>query len=287
MSASHPPTVPTVRPLPRTGGSQATALWALFTLTLRQYLRGRRMIVLALLALLPAGLAVLVRATAMPPHGPPPREIEVVFLFNMVPHALLPLTALLYGSGMILDEQEGQTITYLLVRPLPKGALYLTRMLATVVIVVLLGLGFVVLTDAATYLGSDEFFDVFPLKAAATFGVMALALVAYVALFGCLSMLVQRSMIAGFIYIVAIEGILANIDLPVRKLTVMYYFRVLSLSWLSLDGKMSQGWSIVLADAPSPLACVLTLLGVSVAATLVGARVFAQKELYVKTPEGV
>ena len=52
-----------------------------------------------MLALLPAGLAVLER-TIYDRHGPPPSEIEFVCLFNLVPHVLLPLTALLYGTGI-------------------------------------------------------------------------------------------------------------------------------------------------------------------------------------------
>src|SRR5690242_14874724 len=87
------------------GGSVAP-LWTVFTLSLRQFLRGRRAIVVSLLALLPAGLALILRSIDAGPHhhGPPLSEIEFVLLFNMIPHALLPLTALLYGSGLILDE---------------------------------------------------------------------------------------------------------------------------------------------------------------------------------------
>jgi ABC-2 type transport system permease protein len=263
---------------------QPSALWTLFTLTLRQFLRGRRVLVLGLLALLPAGLAVLVR-NIDDRHSPPGSEIEFVFLFNLVPHVLLPLTALLYGSGMILDEQEEQTLTYLLIRPLPKWALYVTKLLATVCMVALLGLVFVVLTETATYLGSGRFFEVFPLKVLAVFGVMALALTAYASVFGFLSLLVQRSLIVGIVFIVVFEGILANLDFAVRKLSVMYYFRVLVLNWLEPDRRMREEWSISLGSAPEPIVCVLTLLGVAVVAAFLGARVFSAREFYVKTPE--
>jgi ABC-2 type transport system permease protein len=260
------------------------ALWTLFTLTLRQFLRGRRLLVLALLSLLPAGLSLLVRSIDAP-HGPPPIEIEFVFLFNLVPHVLLPLTALLYASGMILDEQEEQTLTYLLIRPLPKWALYVTKLLATMCIVAILGFVFVVVTYLATYLGSSQFFDMFPLKMLGTFVVVTLAMCTYVALFGCLSMLITRSLIAGIIYIAVIEGLLSNYDLALRKLTVVHYFRVLSLNWLHLDSKMSAAWSITLGNEPEPIACVLTLLVFIVVATVVAARVFSGREFYVKTPE--
>jgi ABC-2 type transport system permease protein len=266
---------------PRTSGLELSALWTLFTLTLRQFVRGKRMIVLSVLALLPAGLAVMVR-TIDARHAPPPSEIEFVFLFNLVPQVLLPLTALLYASGMILDEQEEQTLTYLLIRPLPKWALYVTKLLATICMVAMLGLIYVVVTYLATYLGSGQFLTVFPLKMMATFVVMALAMMTYVALFGCMSLMIQRAWVAGIIYIVAIEGLMGNIDFAVRKLTVIYYFRVLSLKWLNVNSGMSDAWRI--GDAPESITCVLTLLGVSAFATFLAARIFASREFSVKTP---
>src|SRR5262245_58352469 len=82
------------------------SLWALYGLTLRQYLHGKRWMIIAALFLLPAGLAILVRATApkVPAEG-----IEFMMVFMFIPHAVLPLVALLYASGMIHDEQEEQT----------------------------------------------------------------------------------------------------------------------------------------------------------------------------------
>ena len=270
---------------PRTSGLEFSSLWTLFALTLRQFLRGKRLLVLALLSLVPAGFAVLLRCLD-DRQGATPRELEFGILFFLVPHVLLPLTALLYGCGMILDEQEEQTLTYLLIRPLPKWALYLTKLLATTCMVWLLGLVFVVVSYLAIYVGSSQFLDVFPLKMLGTFGVMALALAAYAAVFGLLGLVVKWSTVVGVVYIAVIEGLLANLDFAVRKLTVNYYFRVLSLHWLNLDPKLSQEWSIQLSDAPGALACVLTLLFVIALTTFLAALVFSGREFYVKTPEG-
>ena len=96
-----------------------TALAALFVLTLRQHLRGRRLLVLSLLFLLPSVLVAIVYLTM---HAPPPGHLEFVFVFNLIPHVLATLTALLYAAGIIQDEIEEQTLTYLLLRPLPRWA---------------------------------------------------------------------------------------------------------------------------------------------------------------------
>src|SRR6266513_3123035 len=110
-------------------GFDLSALAALFWLTLRQQARGRRLIVLALLFTLPAALAVLVRSLS---ERIPGSVLEAQLIFNLIPQALAPLAALLYATGVIQDEIEEQTLTYLLIRPLPRAALYVTKLLAAV-----------------------------------------------------------------------------------------------------------------------------------------------------------
>src|SRR5262245_44002417 len=104
-------------PAPLPHRLEVAALATLFWLTLRQQLHGRRLLVIGFLYLLPVGLVILVRSveTHMSAAG-----AEMGMLFMLIPHTLVPLTALLYATGMIHDEIEEQTLTYLLIRPLPK-----------------------------------------------------------------------------------------------------------------------------------------------------------------------
>ena len=62
--------------------------------------------------------------------------------------------------------------------------------------------------------------------------VLALAQAGYCGLFGLLGLLMRRSLFVGVAYIFFFEGILASIDTVARKLTIMYYYRVLILRWL-------------------------------------------------------
>ena len=117
------------------------ALWALYVLTLRQYSHGKRWMVVTALFLLPRVLAILIRATT---SQLPPLAIEFLLVFMFIPQAILPLVALLYASSMIQDELEEQTITYLLIRPLPKLALYLVKLLATITATVALTVVFTI-----------------------------------------------------------------------------------------------------------------------------------------------
>src|SRR5260370_987694 len=88
------------------GSSPLAALGALYALTLRQHLHGKRWLVLGGLFLLPALLAALVRATAPDVEPIMLVMLEFLFVFLFIPQALLPLVALLYGSGIVQDEQE-------------------------------------------------------------------------------------------------------------------------------------------------------------------------------------
>ena len=80
--------------------------------------------------------------------------LEFVLLWILIPQALLPLVALLYASGIIQDEQEEQTITYLLIRPIPKWLMYCVKMAATWTTTVVLVIALTVLTFAAIYAGT-------------------------------------------------------------------------------------------------------------------------------------
>jgi ABC-2 type transport system permease protein len=267
---------------PRRHGFLVPALAAMFVLTLRQNLRGRRLLVLSLLFLLPVVLAGAVKFVRYPP---PPNVIEFAFIFNLIPHALAPLTALLYAAGVIQDEVEEQTLTYLLLRPLPRWALYATRLAVTwLTTSVLVGV-FTTLTLVVIYGNTPELWgEVLPRRAAAVAALMALAQAGYCSLFGVFGLLSRRALIAGLAYIIAFEGLLANFDAVVRRLTVMYYFRVLSLHWLAPSG--SQQWSIDLATAPSADRCLLTLLAVSALLVCFGAALMGRREFRMKTAEG-
>src|SRR5437588_7885978 len=242
-----------------TRSSQLSALGALSILTLRQHLGGRRLLVLSILFLLPSVLVAVVRLT---PHSPPPAHLEFAFVFNLIPHALATLTALLYAAGILQDEVEGQTLTYLLLRPLPRWALYLTKLATTILVSSLLTGIFTVLALVVLYWGTPELWaNVLPWRALKIAALMALGQTAYCSLFAALSLFTRRSLIAGLAYIIVFEGLLANFEFVARRLTVMYYFRVLAVRWLELPA--AREWSIDLGTAPSAAACVVTLLAVA------------------------
>ena len=222
-----------------------------------------------------------------------PTFAEFFLVFNLIPQALLPLTALVYASGMIQDEIEEQTITYLLIRPLPRWMIYIAKLLATLVVTIALTSAFTALTYAAIGWGYPEYWAAGGrTRMFKTIALFALNLTAYDAIFGFLSLLLKRALLLGIGYIIFLEGVLANIDFPVRKATVMYYFRVLCERWMDLAdaweirGPEKFTFFIDLAQAPSLRTCLVTLATISVVLSALAGLSMSTREFRVKTPEG-
>jgi ABC-2 type transport system permease protein len=274
--------------LTRSRGREFSAIIALFVLTIRQHTHGRRLLVLGALYALPCILALTLRSLARPA---PSDILEFALIFNLLPHGLAPLTALLYSAGVVQDEAEEQTLTYLLIRSIPRWALYVTKLLATICVTsVIVGLATLALY-ACIYFNSPELAGtIFPGRVARAIGIMTLAQVGYCSLFGFIGLLTRRSLITGVVYIVAIEGVLANIDFIARSATMVYYVRILLLRWLDLPAEVvtrfQRNWRIDLETVPSAGDCVQRVLVFSVVMILLAAVWFSRREFRVKTSEG-
>jgi ABC-2 type transport system permease protein len=285
-------------PHPRPAGRLSLVpLWALFVLTLRQHLHGRRWIVMGVLFLLPAGLAILIRSTA---PDAPPLVIEFLLAFMFIPQALLPLVALVYATGIIQDEQEEQTLTYLLIRPIPRWAIYLVKLLATLTTTIVLTAVFTALTYTALYLGGTSGFADVSRRCLTAIGIHGLSVGAYCCLFGLIGLYTRRALVAGILYAAVIEGLLANLPFGLRFVTVIYYARI--MAYRSMDFSFTDhgrkfdlaagAWQLDvqtdpgLAEHPPLATCVLVLVIAAFAFAAVGALMCARREFHVKTPEG-
>ena len=272
----------------RSLAAELSAAAALFALTVRQHTHGRRLLVLGGLYLLPCVLAVVLRLL---PRPAPADAVEFALVFTLLPHGLAPLTALLYAAGIVSDEVEEQTLTYLLLRAVPKWMLYLSKLLATLSVTVLLVAVSVVALYLAIYAGTPEFWTEALPRCGRVIGVMALAQVGYCALFGGIGLLTRRSLIAGIAYIVAVEGVLANLDFVGRTVTLVYFARTLTLRWIDLPAEQLRRcqdvWGMEdLTKLPAAGQCVLTILAFGVAVSIVSSVWFARSEYRVKTPGG-
>jgi ABC-2 type transport system permease protein len=258
-----------------------SAIFTILRITVARQSRGSRLLILAILFSLPIVIAVLTRHYRSPYQ---PEPVDTALVFGLIIPALAPLSALLFASGMVQDDVEEQTLTYFLIRPTPRWAIYVAKLLATYLMTVVRAVVFTLGTLLVVYWGDDQLSSsVIPRRAPLIAALLALGLGAYVAIFGALSLWVRRTLVFGAIYLVLFEGVFANIDFVIRESTVIYHIRVLAVRWLGMSGI---DWSIEPATAPTASTSLIVLLSMSAVFTILGAVTFGMREFRVKTPEG-
>jgi ABC-2 type transport system permease protein len=217
-----------------------------------------------------------------------------------IPQALLPIVALLYASGIIQDEQEDQTITYLLLRPIPKWAIYTLKLLAVMTTTAVLVAVFTVLTYVAIYFGTQAPLEEVAIRSLKTAAIHVLAVITYCSVFGLISLLTKRVLIVGILYTAIVEGLLANLPFSIRWITVIYYARLIAYRTMSLEVPRSRGgsedvaaeaWQLNVAsdpgltEHPQLATCIAVLLVASLVCTAIAGWLCMQREFHVKTPE--
>ncbi|MGE3819204.1 MAG: ABC transporter permease [Isosphaeraceae bacterium] len=274
---------PVTLPVRLARGFRPSAWLTLLKISIQQFVRGRRLLVLALLFSLPTALTLLSRYFNEDYYDEIDRARQFI-LFVMIPQALVPLTALVLASGMIRDEVEGQTLTYLLIRPLPRPSIYVAKLLAAWLVSTALATVFTTVAVVAIHWGTPELWgEMIPRQAAQLTGLSALSLLVYATLFGLFGLLVRWILPLGVAYILLFEGLFANVDFSIRRLTLLWYVRILAERWFGIH---DDAWSIDLETVPSANEALLTLLTAALVMAVAGALIFGARELRVKTPEG-
>jgi ABC-2 type transport system permease protein len=206
-----------------------------------------------------------------------------VFFRDIVEHITIPffvpLAALFYGAPSIVDEMEGRTLTYLMLRPIPRPVLYLAKVCAGLTVavgavVIPMVLLFVVCVaksnDFAATLGTLG-----QLCAAATLGTMA-----YGSVFAMLGALFATSMLPSILFFVLFEMILGV--LPVLELASVRYY-VKTMGGLKVGDRLGPLEELILTK---PLLFswwvgLIVLALVTFVASSLGAYIFREKQYYV------
>ncbi|SCF13867.1 ABC transporter permease subunit [Micromonospora mirobrigensis] len=204
-------------------------------ITARGLFGRRRFLLLLPLPLLLVGLAVLCRALDVQPAdwGPP-------VLVGLGLAVVLPVVALVIGTGVLGAEIDDGTVVHILTKPLPRWQIVLpklavaTGVTAATVAVPLLVAG--VLADSVR-LGLG-------LAVAAALGALA-----YSALFLALCLLTRRPVLLGLAYVLIWEGLLGNFIDGTKVLSI-------------------QQWVIAIADRVAPTDLLTGSVSVPVAAVL-------------------
>lgn len=186
----------------------------IFVLTLRALARGRRLLLIALLLLVPSLLSVAYAASE--PHGDGKR-FAIQLFGQLVAPVLLPLVALLFASSALGSEVEDRTLVYLTLRPVSRLSVVVAKLLASFVITVVLVELALSIMDliAARGLGDG-------LGALLLAGLGGSA--AYCSLFLLVGLAApRRALLIGFAYVLAWEGLAAGLSTALATLSVRKY----------------------------------------------------------------
>ncbi len=249
--------------------------WATVRLTLRTLVVSRRTILMVLLACVPIAIAVIMR-TVLPEEGrrPASHDLFTGQFIGLYVYFVAILTTIFYGTSLFADERSQRTISFLLIRPLPRELIALGKFLtyalsATVILMASLGVTYSIFMgldrDAALFRQTVPF-----LQCARA---VVLAVLAYGAIFTFCGATFKRPVIAAFLYCFVWESILPYLPIFLKKLTVMHYVQSLIPNWTT------RGGIFTLAVEPTPPEkAVWTLLGVCVAFLILTALSLRMKE---------
>lgn len=178
-------------------------------ITARGLFGRRRFLLLLPLPLLVIGLAVLSRG-----FGVAPEHWGEPVLVGLGLAVVLPVVALIAGTGVLGSEIDDGTIVHILTKPLPRWQIVLPKLaVATFVTAVSVAVPMYVAGVLADSVGLG-----LALAAAGTVGALA-----YSALFLALSLVTRRPVLLGLVYVLVWEGLLGNFVSGTRVLSIQQY----------------------------------------------------------------
>jgi ABC-2 type transport system permease protein len=204
-------------------------------ITARGLFGRRRFLLLLPLPAVLLGLAVLCRSLGVDPGqwGPP-------VLVGLGLAVVLPVVALIVGTGVLGAEIDDGTVVHILTKPLPRWQIVLPKL--AVAAGVSAGTVAVPIYVAGVLANSVRLG--LALAAAAALGALA-----YSALFLALSLLTRRPVLLGLVYVLIWEGLLGNFVSGTKVLSIQQYV-------------------IALADRIAPTGLLETTVSVPVAAVM-------------------
>jgi len=206
-------------------------------ITARGLFGRRRVLLLLPLPLLLVGLAALCRS-----YNVNPADWGVPVLTALGLAVVLPVTALIVGTGVLGSEVDDGTIVHILTKPMPRSNIILAKLGVAV--------GVTAVTAAVPLFIAGTMADSVRLGLALAAGA-AIGACAYTAFFLMLSLLTRRPVLLGLVYILVWEGLLGRFVSGTRVLSIEQYVIAISDKIAPTDlltGRVSLPVAIVMSS---------------------------------------
>jgi ABC-2 type transport system permease protein len=220
-------------------------------LTMRQLLGRRRTLLLAALGALMLVVAIIHRLGGDTSDA---AEWTIQLLATFGITTLLPLVALIIGTGAFGAEVDDGTIVHLLAKPVPRWQIVLTK---AIVAAVLTGLLTAIPIAAAALMAGGERGG--SLAVAFVVGDLLGSLV-YTALFLAAGLVTSRAFIVGLIYVLVWEGFLAALFAGTKTFSVRQQALSVADSFTSVQDVLGETLALPTALVVAALAVVVAMV---------------------------
>lgn len=215
------------------------------SITLRQLLSRRRTLLLLLLA----GVLVLV-AVVFRLAGEEARALRFTsgLLSNLGIGTLMPLVALLFGTGAIGGEIDDGTAVFLLAKPISRRTVVISKLVVAAACSAALTCGPMLVAGLISAGGLGDGLVVGMVAGAAIGSVL------YCAVFVALSLVTSRALVFGLTYVLIWEGLLAGLfagtrTFSVRQITLAFAQAIGDIPKTVLEAQLDLTTAVVVAVA--------------------------------------
>ena len=175
-------------------------LETIFTLAFRKAISIRRVIILLLLAAFPLAIVGIGVVNNTDWDAEDIQYLIQAFIVS----TMLPLVALIIAAPVFADEIEDQTLTNLMLSPVPRWQIALPKIVAAVCIVAIPA---AISTGICVILVIDQ--DTYTAAAVGAFGILV-GSIAFVSLFAFVGTLTTRAVVFGIIYVFGFEALIST-----------------------------------------------------------------------------
>jgi ABC-2 type transport system permease protein len=218
-------------------------------LTVRQLLTRGRVLLLVGLGVIPPLLALLY---TFGNSQVAPQTFLTGLYTNFVLTVVVPVTALVFAAAALGSELEDGTIVYLLLKPVPRWQIVLSKLLPVIAIIA----AFSTVGIYATALVLDRGFGHTHVAFAFALGA-SVGGAAYAAIFMFLGAITSRALIGGLLYVFIWEGLLTQFFSGARAWSVREYMRGIADAFSTLPNDV---FDAQLSGPRALISCALVVL---------------------------
>ena len=231
-------------------------------LTVRQFLRAKSVLVVAVICAIPTLFAAILRLALDAPSVTDMRMVIGNSIFvGLFSSTLLPLAALVLSTSALGDEIEDKTLHYLALKPLSRLRIVAEKFFGTLLIIVPIAwIALLAVWVVISWGKLDATRDlVLPMLVSSLAG-----LAGFGALFMLLSLFIQRALLAGVFYVFIWEAALSQFLPGIRTISIRHYMQ-------SIFVRMADDPDITLAGVSRLSTATITIVVIVVVSLLLSA----------------